>query len=91
MYDLQTKLGVVFILGMLVLACIGDRYESIGVSYDVKLKAEEADIARRVSLLNKEKVKKAEPKTEHRAERMDDGLQGDVPVRELMEGMRGFL
>jgi hypothetical protein len=26
-----------------------------------------------------------------RAERLDDGIQGDVPIKELMKGLKGFL
>ncbi len=55
-------------------------------TYDAYIKQQELITANKVAELGEE-VKEHQ----HKAERMDDGLQGDVPVRELMEGMRGFL
>jgi hypothetical protein len=59
-------------------------------TYDSYIKQQEPITARRVAELDKKKeLDMVIP--QHRAERMDDGLQGDVPVEELMDGMRGFL
>ena len=85
--------GVVFLVTMLYLASQGDRYDYNGVSYDNQIKLEETERTRQVALLdsrdNKRRHKKENPSPE--AHRLDDGIQGDIPIGELMEGFRGFL
>ena len=58
-----------------------------------KRKIEEADRTKRVALLD-ERDRKREMENlnpTHRAQRLDDGLQGDIPIEDLMKGLKGFL
>ena len=85
--------AVVFLSTMLYLASQGSRVRNIDITENDKRSIEEADIARRVTLLN-ERDKKREGKSHHpypRAHSLDDGIQGDVSIMELMEGFRGLL
>ena len=69
------------------------RYENTGISQVEERRIEEADIARRVTLLN-ERDRKRELESHHpypRAQRLDDGIQGDRSIMELIEGFRGLL
>jgi hypothetical protein len=78
---------------MISLASQGSRIGDIGITENEKRRTEEADIARRVTLLN-ERDKKRELESHHpypRAQSLDDGIQGDIPIMELMEGFRGLL
>jgi hypothetical protein len=85
--------GVVFLVTMLYLASQGDRHENRGITQTEKRNIEEADRTRQVALLDaqdsKRRHKKENPSPE--AHRLDDGIQGDIPIGELMEGFRGFL
>ena len=85
--------GVVFLVTMLYLASQGDRYDYNGVSYDNQIKLEEAERTRQVALLDardsKRRNKRENPSPE--VHRLDDGIHGDIPIGELMDGFRGFL
>jgi hypothetical protein len=83
----------IWLIAMISLASQGSRIGDIGITENEKRRTEEADIARRVTLLN-ERDKKRELESHHpypRAQSLDDGIQGDIPIMELMEGFRGLL
>ncbi len=83
----------IWLITMFSLASQGSRIGDIGITENEKRKTEEADIARRVTLLN-ERDKKRELESHHpypRAQSLDDGLQGEISIMELMEEYRGFL
>ena len=85
--------GVVFLCTMFYLASQGDRFENIGITQIEKRRIEEAEIARQVALIN-ERDRKRDLKNHHpspRAHSLGDGIQGDIPIGSLMEGLRGFL
>jgi hypothetical protein len=89
--------GVVFLCTMFYLASQGDRFENIGITQIEKRRIEEADIARQVAHIN-ERDRKRELRSElekhhpsPRAHSLGDGIQGDIPIGSLMEGLRGFL
>ena len=89
--------GVVFLCTMFYLASQGDRFENIGITQIEKRRIEEADIARQVAVLDERKRKRelrSELEKHHpfpRAHSLGDGMQGDIPIGSLMEGLRGFL
>ena len=89
--------GVVFLCTMFYLASQGDRFENIGITQIEKRRIEEADIARQVAVLDERKRKRelrSELEKHHpspRAHSLGDGIQGDIPIGSLMEGLRGFL
>jgi len=85
--------AVVFLSTMLYLASQGSRVRNIDITENDKRSIEEADRTRQVALLN-ERDKKREEKSHHpypKAQRLDDGIQGDRSIMELMEGFRGLL
>ena len=78
---------------MISLASQGDRIGDIGITENEKRRIEEADIARRVTLINERDMKR-ELKSQNpspRAHQLGDGIQGDKSIMELMDGFRGFL
>ena len=89
--------GVVFLCTMFYLASQGDRFENIGITQIEKREIEEAEIARQVAVLDERKRKRelrSELEKHHpspRAHSLGDGMQGDIPIGSLMEGLRGFL
>ena len=91
--SLRLIFPIVFLITMLSLASQGDRIGDIGITENEKRRTEEADIARRVELIN-ERDRKRELKSHHpypRAQSLGDGIQGDKSIMELMDGFRGFL
>ena len=85
--------GAVFLCTMLYLASQGDRHENLGITQIEKRNIEEAEIARQVALIN-ERDRKRDLKNHHpspRAHSLDDGIQGDIPIEDLMKGLKGFL
>lgn len=89
--------GAVFLGTMLYLASQGDRHENRGVSQAEERRIEEADRTRRVALLDEQDRKrelKRELKKHHpspRAQHLGDGIQGDIPIEDLMKGLKGVL
>jgi len=82
----------VWLAVMIGLASQGSRVGDIGITENEKRRIEEADIARRVTLLN-ERDKKRELKNHYpppSARRLDDGI-GNNSIKELMDGFRGLL
>ena len=90
---LQIIIPFVFLTTMFYLVSQGSRYEDKGITYDERVKIFEADNARYVESLDKrEREKELLEKNPHpRAHNLDDGIQGDVPVQSLMDGLRGLL
>ena len=89
--------GAVFLCTMLYLASQGDRHENLGITQIEKRRIEEAEIARQVALIN-ERDRKRELKSElerhhpsPKAHSLGDGIQGDIPIEDLMKGLKGFL
>ena len=85
--------GAVFLVTMLYLASQGDRHENLGITQIEKRRIEEAEIARQVALIN-ERDRKRDLKNHHpspRAHSLGDGIQGDIPIEDLMKGLKGFL
>ena len=85
--------GVIFLCTMLYLASQGDRHKNRGMTQTEKRNIEESDRARQVAHI-KERDRKKELERHHpspRAQNLNDGTQGDIPIGSLMEGLRGFL
>ena len=87
--------GVVFIITMLYLVSYEgrSRYENMGISQVEKRRIESANTRRLVALID-ERDRKREMENlnpTHRAQRLDDGLQGDIPIEDLLKGLKGFL
>jgi hypothetical protein len=91
--------GVVFIITMLYLVSYEgrSRYEDVGITQIEKREIEEAEIARQVAHIN-ERDRKRELRSElekhhpsPRAHSLGDGIQGDIPIEDLMKGLKGFL
>ena len=90
---LQIIIPFVFLTTMFYLVSQGSRYENMGMTQIEKRRIEEADIARRVALLDeRDRKKELLKKSPHpRAHNLDDGIQGDIPIEDLMKGLKGFL
>ena len=69
------------------------RYENMGITQIEKRRISSANTRRLVALIDerdrKREMEKLNPT--HRAQRLDDGLQGDMPIEYLIKGFRGFL
>ena len=84
---------VVTPLFLSVMLILGSQYEKpkIGVTYDEQVKAYEIQLAKQVAEAKKKKSSIRPAKPRHKAQTLDDGVQGDAPIEDLMEGFRGFL
>ena len=64
-----------------------------GMINDERIRLNEIDQARRLAGIEERDKKKLRPS--HRGQRLDDGIQNDrrdnIPIEELMKGLRGFL
>ena len=64
-----------------------------GILNDDRIKLHEEEGARLVAEMEERDKKKLRPS--HRGQRLDDGIQNDrrdnIPIEELMKGLRGFL
>ena len=64
-----------------------------GMLNDDRIKLHEEEGARLVAEMEERDKKKLRPS--HRGQRLDDGIQSDrrdnIPIEELMKGLRGFL
>ena len=91
--SLRLIFPIVFLITMLSLASQGDRIGDIGITENEKRRIEEADIARQVALLNERDRKRRMGKlpSPPSARHLDDGIQGDIPIEDLMKGLKGFL
>ena len=86
---LQLILPFIFLIVMLCLASQGSRFDP-SISYDEQRKSFETNNGREVALIiEREKRLKSHPSP--RAHQLGDGIQGDTPIMELMDGFRGFL
>ena len=87
--------AVVFLCTMFYLVSYEgrSRYENMGISQVEKRRIESANTRRLVALIDerdrKREIEKLNPT--HRAQRLDDGLQGDIPIEDLLKGLKGFL
>ncbi len=90
---LQLILPFVFLITMFYLVSQGSRYEDMGMTQIEKRRIEEADIARRVKLIDERDRKRRMGKlpSPPSARNLDDGIQGDIPIEDLMKGLKGFL
>ena len=90
---LQLILPFVFLTTMFYLVSQGSRIRDIGITQNEKRRIEEADIARQVALLNERDRKRRMGKlpSPPSARHLDDGIQGDIPIEDLMKGLKGFL
>ena len=69
------------------------RYENMGITQIEKRRISSANTRRLVALID-ERDRKREMENlnpTHRAQRLDDGLQGDIPIEDLLKGLKGFL
>ena len=92
---LQISVVVVFLCMMFYLVSYEgrSRYENMGISQVEKRRIESANTRRLVALID-ERDRKREMENlnpTHRAQRLDDGLQGDIPIEDLLKGLKGFL
>ena len=87
--------AVVFLCTMFYLVSYEgrSRYENMGISQVEERRIEEADRTRRVALLNERDRKRRMGKlpSPPSARHLDDGIQGDIPIEDLMKGLKGFL
>ena len=60
-----------------------------GMINDERIKLHEKETARRVAALDERDRKKLRPPPS--ARHLDDGIQGDIPIEDLMKGLKGFL
>ena len=64
-----------------------------GLLNDDRIKLHEKETSRLVAAIEERDKKKLRPS--HRGQRLDDGIQSDrrdnIPIEELMKGLRGFL
>ena len=90
---LQLILPFVFLITMFCLASQGSRIGDIGITENEKRRIEEAHIARQVELLDERDRKRRMGKlpSPPSARHLDDGIQGDIPIEDLMKGLKGFL
>jgi len=87
--------AVVFLCTMFYLVSYEgrSRYENMGISQVEKRRIESANTRRLVALID-ERDRKREMENlnpTHRAQRLDDGLQDDIPIQDLLKGLKGFL
>ena len=87
--------AVVFLCTMFYLVSYEgrSRYENMGISQVEERRIEEADRTRQVAILD-ERDRKRDLKNHHpspRAHSLGDGIQGDIPIEDLMKGLKGFL
>ena len=87
--------AVVFLCTMLYLVSYEgrSRYENMGISQAEERRIEEAERTRQVALLN-ERDRKRELKNHYpspKGHSLGDGIQGDIPIENLMKGLKGFL
>ena len=62
-------------------------------AWEERRRIESANTRRLVALID-ERDRKREMENlnpTHRAQRLDDGLQGDIPIEDLLKGLKGFL
>ena len=87
--------AVVFLCTMFYLVSYEgrSRYENMGISQVEERRIEEADRTRQVALLNERDRKRRMGKlpSPPSARHLDDGIQGDIPIEDLMKGLKGFL
>ena len=94
---IEDKLRLIFpfiwLIVMLCLASQGSRIGDIGITENEKRRIEEAHIARQVALINERDRKRRMGKlpSPPSARHLDDGIQGDIPIEDLMKGLKGFL
>jgi len=65
----------------------------MGISQAEERRIEEAERTRQVALLN-ERDRKRELKNHYpspKGHSLGDGIQGDIPIENLMKGLKGFL
>ena len=95
--EIEDKLQLIFpfiwLIVMLCLASQGSRIGDIGITENEKRRIEEAHIARQVELLDERDRKRRMGKlpSPPSARHLDDGIQGDIPIENLMKGLKGFL
>ncbi len=95
--EIEDKLQLIFpfiwLIVMLCLASQGSRIGDIGITENEKRRIEEAHIARQVALINERDRKRRMGKlpSPPSARNLDDGIQGDIPIEDLMKGLKGFL
>ena len=95
--EIEDKLQLIFpfiwLIVMLCLASQGSRIGDIGITENEKRRIEEAHIARQVELLDERDRKRRRGKlpSPPSARHLDDGIQGDIPIEDLMKGLKGFL
>ena len=95
--EIEDKLQLIFpfiwLIVMLCLASQGSRIGDIGITENEKRRIEEAHIARQVELLDERDRKRRMGKlpSPPSARHLDDGIQGDIPIEDLMKGLKGYL
>ena len=92
---LQISVVVVFLCMMFYFVSYEgrSRYENMGITQIEKRRISSANTRRLVALIDerdrKREIEKLNPT--HRAQRLDDGLQDDIPIQDLLKGLKGFL
>ena len=82
---------LIFIPLMMLIAGFPSHWDDNGITNDERIRLNEIDQARRVAAIEKRDSNSKRSRPSPRAERLDDGIQGDVPIKELMKGLKGFL
>ena len=60
-----------------------------GLLNDERIELHEKETARLVAEMEEKENKEIRPS--HRARRLRDGVQDDIPIEDLMKGLKGFL
>ena len=82
---LKIIFSIVFLMTMLYLASQGDR-RNYSPTYLEQKVIFEANLEKAIAR-DKENLNRNIPM----ARRLDDGIQGDIPIQDLMKGLKGFL
>ena len=82
---------IVLVPLMLWIAGFPSHWDDNGITNDERIRLNEIDQARRVAAIVKRDSNSKRSRPSPRAERLDDGIQDDIPIEELMKGFRGFL
>ena len=82
---------LIYIPLMMLIAGSTSHWDDNGITNDERIRLNEIDQARRVAAIEKRDSNSKRSRSSPRAERLDDGIQDDIPIEELMKGFRGFL
>ena len=78
------------VLGFMLYLASGANRTNTGPTYDEQRRIFEANNAREANLIReRERKRKLSPTPSARS--LDDGIQSDIPIQDLMKGLKGYL